>query len=404
MVKKLIIIGIAVALLAVAVGVGLGVYFKDRYTVTYDLAGGTMDIEETSVKFGKKYELPYPTKAGAVFAGWYYGDVFVEAAGGSWPYDKDITLTAHWVIKDEYNYTYEKVDNGYIIKDFKGVLTEYIVLPLQYKGEAIVGVNDNAFARLNNVAEDVEAQITMICMPAGATYNADKLGFDKKVTVTEYNIVGEDKFLYYDNGEYLTAVCYRGSYANDILVYGEYQGKTIKALGTKLFYGANGKIDQTSFTSFARVMLHENIDKIGANAFGNCGGLKVSLFNLKENGSFNEIADLPTLFDWSQKTTIEEGNEQLLDVITQIRPAFGWSVYSYASYYVRLNANGGSVDKRELMLKRNTKYTLPTPTREGYTFDGWYYGDTLVNQEGEKWGYLKHIELTAKWIENEKEG
>ncbi len=404
MIKKLIIIGIAVALVAAAVGIGLGIYFKDRYTITYDLAGGTMDVEETSVKYGKNYELPFPSKDGAVFAGWYYNGEFIEAAGAAWPFEKDVTLTAKWVIKDEYSFTYESADGGYIISDFKGVFNEYIVVPLEYEKKPVVGIKDNVFSRLNALSPDIESQLTMICVPAGASYNADKLGFDKKITISKYNIVGDNGFLYYDNGEYLTAVCYRGSYKEDIYVYGEYYGKQVRALGPKLFYGADDKIDQTSFTSFARIMLHENIHKIGADAFLECGGLKVSLFNLKENGGFNEIADLPILYNWSQKVTIEEGNDQLLDVITQIRPAFGWSVYSYASFYVRLNANGGSVEKNELMLKRNAKYTLPTPTREGYTFDGWYYGDTLVSQEGEKWSYIKHIELTAKWIENEKEG
>ncbi|MBE6674208.1 MAG: hypothetical protein E7596_03770 [Ruminococcaceae bacterium] len=404
MVKKLIIIGIAVALIAAAVGIGLGIYFKDRYTITYDLVGGTMDVEETSVKFGKKYELPFPSKNGAVFAGWYYEGEFIEAAGSAWPFEKDVTLTAKWVIKDEYSFTYETTDGGYIISDFKGVFNEYIILPLEYEKKPVVGIKDNVFSRLKALSPDIESQITMICVPAGASYNANKLGFDKKVTISEYNIVGEDDFLYYDNGEYLTAVCFRGSYKKDIFVYGEYNGKQIKALGSRLFYGAVNKIDQASFTSFSRVMLHENIVNIGAEAFKNCGGLKVSLFSLKEDGGFNEITDLPVLFDWSQRTTIEEGNEQLLDVITQIRPAMGWSVYSYASFYVKLNANGGTVENNSLSFKRNAKYTLPTPVREGYTFDGWYLGDTLVAQEGEKWGYAKHIELTAKWIENEKEG
>lgn len=400
MVKKLIIIVIAVLLVAILVGIGLVVYFKDRYTVTYDLAGGTMDVEKTSVKYGKNYELPFPTKQGAVFGGWYYGETYIEAAGGSWPYDKDITLTARWVIKDENNYTYEKVDSGYIIKDFKGVISEYIVVPLEYNGEDIVGIKDNAFARINDALQNGEEQTTMICLPAGASYNADKLGIDNKITVSAYNVIGDNSFLYYDNGEYLTAVCYRGSYSEVIYVYGEYQGKPVKAIGEKLFYGAVNKIDQTSMTSFFRVMLNENINIIGKNAFLQCGGLKVSLFSKKEDGSIREITDLATLFDWSESSEIKEGNEQLIDVITQIRPAFGWSVYSYASYYVRLNANGGSLDKGETTIKRNSKYTLPTPTREGYTFDGWYYGETLVDQEGEKWGYQKHIELTAKWTEN----
>ncbi len=43
------------------------------------------------------------------------------------------------------------------------------------------------------------------------------------------------------------------------------------------------------------------------------------------------------------------------------------------SYKVTLNANGGSVTTSSKTVKYNSTYgTLPTPTRDGYSFDGWY--------------------------------
>lgn len=38
---------------------------------------------------------------------------------------------------------------------------------------------------------------------------------------------------------------------------------------------------------------------------------------------------------------------------------------------------------------------LPTPTKELYTFNGWYYGNTQV-QSG-KWKIADDTELTARW-------
>ena len=47
-----------------------------------------------------------------------------------------------------------------------------------------------------------------------------------------------------------------------------------------------------------------------------------------------------------------------------------WKINSYSLYF---DANGGKVSETSRRLNYNTSYgTLPTPTRTGYTFDGWY--------------------------------
>lgn len=47
-----------------------------------------------------------------------------------------------------------------------------------------------------------------------------------------------------------------------------------------------------------------------------------------------------------------------------------WKINSYTLTY---NANGGSVSPTSKVLNYGAQYgTLPTPTRKGYTFDGWY--------------------------------
>ena len=51
------------------------------------------------------------------------------------------------------------------------------------------------------------------------------------------------------------------------------------------------------------------------------------------------------------------------------------------SYKVSLNANGGVVNEDYIMISYNSLYgTIPTPTRVGYTFEGWYYNDTLITR------------------------
>ena len=79
------------------------------------------------------------------------------------------------------------------------------------------------------------------------------------------------------------------------------------------------------------------------------------------------------------------------------------------SYKVTFNANGGSVATASKTVKYNSTYgTLPTPTREGYTFDGWYTAasggtkitaDTKVTATGDQTLYAhwtcKHSKYTS---------
>ena len=67
------------------------------------------------------------------------------------------------------------------------------------------------------------------------------------------------------------------------------------------------------------------------------------------------------------------------------------------SYKVSLNANGGVVNEDYIMISYNSLYgTIPTPTRVGYTFEGWYYNDTLITEDSIQDKEFDH-ELVAKW-------
>ena len=70
---------------------------------------------------------------------------------------------------------------------------------------------------------------------------------------------------------------------------------------------------------------------------------------------------------------------------------------SRISYLVTFNSNGGSeVESRTA--KEGDKATRPAdPTRSGYTFNGWYLGDTAYDFETPVTG---DITLTAQWTEN----
>ena len=67
------------------------------------------------------------------------------------------------------------------------------------------------------------------------------------------------------------------------------------------------------------------------------------------------------------------------------------------TYKVSLNANGGTVEEDYIMISYNSLYgTIPSPTRVGYTFEGWYYNDNLITEDSLQNKEFDH-ELVAKW-------
>ena len=69
-----------------------------EYTITFDPQGGEITSTTRTVEYASTFNLPYITKAGSTFEGWYYGDKFLGYEGTSLKYDylEDITVTAHW--------------------------------------------------------------------------------------------------------------------------------------------------------------------------------------------------------------------------------------------------------------------------------------------------------------------
>ena len=65
------------------------------------------------------------------------------------------------------------------------------------------------------------------------------------------------------------------------------------------------------------------------------------------------------------------------------------------TYTVTFDANGGAAVSSKTYTYGNS-YTLPTPTRTGYTFLGWYNGETKMENSG-TWVHASGMSLTAKW-------
>lgn len=67
-----------------------------------------------------------------------------------------------------------------------------------------------------------------------------------------------------------------------------------------------------------------------------------------------------------------------------------------AKVEVTLDLDGGNGNDKEYIL-RGQKLTLPTPTKEGYTFDGWFNGE---NEYDFSLPVFSTLSLTAHWVKN----
>ncbi len=69
------------------------------------------------------------------------------------------------------------------------------------------------------------------------------------------------------------------------------------------------------------------------------------------------------------------------------------------TYKVTLNADGGELTNREITFTYGSAYELPTPTKAGYTFDGWLNGEDSFATSG-TWTITSAVSLTASWTAN----
>jgi uncharacterized repeat protein (TIGR02543 family) len=98
-----------------------------------------------------------------------------------------------------------------------------------------------------------------------------------------------------------------------------------------------------------------------------------------------------------------------LSYLYQLNAGASWTLTSNITFYawwslnqytVTYNANGGSVSPASALVNAGSSTTLPTPTRSGYTFNGWYTaasGGTSVGSGGASYTPTASITIYAQW-------
>jgi len=98
----------------------------------------------------------------------------------------------------------------------------------------------------------------------------------------------------------------------------------------------------------------------------------------------------------------KDSNGKKVTEITSYEPVKLYADCTVNDYKATLNVNGGNdLEKTEYTVTYDKSFTLSMPTRTGYIFTGWYYGETRVTGANGKslanWTYDGNKTLKAGW-------
>ncbi len=173
---------------------------------------------------------------------------------------------------------------------------------------------------------------------------------------------------------------------------------TAKSGGTKV---TTSTITQTSFTT---LYAHYKAKTFTLSFNGN-GGSTPSAKNITFNSTYGALpTSTRTGYTFAGWFTAASGGNQIT-ASTKLTTASNQTVYAHWTankYSVTLNSNGGSSVGSVTVTFNSTYGTLPSPTRKGYTFQGWFTsatGGTKVTSAARVTTASNHT-LYAQWKGN----
>ncbi|AMC93493.1 hypothetical protein AOC36_05715 [Erysipelothrix larvae] len=350
-----------------------------RYTITYQLNGGTNHPENPSyyTQEDGTIQLKDPTREGYEFLGWYNGRDLVTSINSR--LKQDIILKAQWRL-DKYTITYE-LDGGTNHKDNPTKYTfESNTIRLHEatrKGYTFLGWY-NGEDKVVSIPKGSTGHLTLVAKwqanPYTITYKLGG-GTNHKDNPTSYTIESDTIILQaptrkgYDfegwfNGKDRVYSIRKGSTGNlELFAKWSLSKYTITYV---LDGGTNHKNNPTSYTMESNTIKLQNPTRLGYDFVG----------------WYNE--------DNQKVDTIRKGSTGHITLVAK------WKVIPYKITYV--NPYGSKVQNPTTYTVETTIKSFNNPTRKGYTFLGWYNGEDRVVSIPK--GTTGHLTLVAKWEAN----
>ena len=336
------------------------------YTLTYTYNGATGGNSTVSSSFttgGTAITLPSPTRTGYNFGGWFSDVAFTNSVTGTQTPSADATLYAKWnngIYTLTYNYNGATAGNGTAADSFTTGGTA-ITLPSPTRTGYTFGgwYADAGLTTLVSGAQSPTASGTLFAKwNAGTytltyTYNGATGGNSTAtssfttggtaITLPSPTRTGYTFGGWHADAGLTTVVSGAQSPTANATLFAKWDAGTYTL--TYTYNGATGgnSISSASFTTGATAITLPSPTRTGYN-FG---------------GWFAEIG-LTTLVSGAQSPT---ANATLFAK---------WDAGTYTLTYTYNGATGGNANATASYTTGGTAITLPTPTRTGYTFSGWF--------------------------------
>ena len=336
------------------------------HTVTFNSNGGT-EIAPKEVVSGLKIKAPStPTKDKYLFRGWYEDDTFsIPFDFNNTPITSDMTLYAKWEPANSINeirlagdFQYGKVPVGTLPSFNPRTTTDSITIDKAN--------SDWAYKMQNGLWSRFGSET-----PTAVNDGKTNYGYDFNVKPNDgYQLASDLKVIY--NGEDVTSTVKVQKYS-----WGAYVTVDLgKAIGTPVVYTIT---------------------------FNSNGGTSVESQNVNAGEKLTEPTLAPTregfTFDgWYEDSTFSKKFDFNTPITNSMTLYAKWTENKYT---ITFDTKGGNTIA-PVTVKEGEKVSEPTPapTKEGFTFDGWYQDVTLNTKFDFNTSVVSNLTLYAKWIEN----
>ena len=342
-------------------------------TITLNPNGGTVDSTTISVTYGAGYVLPNPTRTGYTFNGWRVGsETGTSITSGTWKYEEDMTLVATWSVNEYYVVLDDTTNKSYVT-------------------------------------------VTYAYNYVGASYTTDTL---YNGDLAYYFIPERSGYVF--AGWYLDAACttkydFTGDVTNDLTLYAKWVDMSLD------YVEYEWQIDPSDYTSsydamyvytYGTYSTYQDHLYLVANEAGTHNIYYANYYSGEDYGYYLRIYNLTTGVTYADYFKVTNTYYDYISFDCAAGDIIVMSIYddyySTEAYFyfegfgdVEVTATGkpgltyDASSSYGMYLDYGEAFTLPTLTRTGYTFGGWYYGDTKV--ESGTWSIDSNVTLVPKW-------
>ena len=357
----------------------------NSYTITFEAEGVDAPAAQT-VTYNSNVELNDLEREGYIFEGWFIKDTTTKVASGIWTIANDVTLTASWTEMGKATITFVYADGTADASTQVYVNTNLANVPNpQTKAKEGYSIDTNWYldSACTQVAsfENITASMTVYAKATANTYTITYNANGGTVTPATQNVV-------FDSNVTL-AVPTRDNYT-----FNNWKDADGNVVADGKWTIANDVTLTANWTEMSKATItFVYADGTTATAQVYVGGslAAADVLDPTAKAVTGYIVDANWYTDSTYTTVATFEN---ITTSTSV-----YAKKTAKTYTVQLNADGGTGVTDSFTVTYGATITLNVPTKVGYTFNGWYNGDSFVaKDEAISWNYDNDsLTLTAKW-------